>query len=158
MPSTIGKTGGCQCGNIRYQLTGEAKTLYACHCRDCQKQSSSAFGMSLIVSREDIRLLQGAETLRSWDTRGDDGEIKRCYFCPACGSRVYHGSDRNDADISIKAGSLDDTGWLRPVAHIWLQSAQPWIDIDTEADACFRREPTDRQELVRRWREQSESG
>jgi hypothetical protein len=157
MVSTIGKTGGCQCGSIRYQLSGEAKMLYACHCRDCQKQSSSAFGMSLIIARENLRLSKGGETLRSWDTRGDDGEVKRCYFCPDCGSRIYHGSERDDADISIKAGSLDDTGWLRPVAHIWLHSAQPWITIGTEGYACFSREPTDQDELAQRWREQCDS-
>ena len=158
MASTIGKTGGCQCGSIRYQLTGEATMLYACHCHDCQKQSCSAFGMSLILARADLRLLKGGEMLRSWDTRGDDGEIKRCYFCPDCGSRIYHGSDREEDDISIKAGSLDDTAGLRPVAHIWLQSAQSWIEIDAEDYACFSREPTDWQELARRWREQCAAG
>ena len=153
MASTIGKTGGCQCGSIRYQLTGEAIMLYACHCRDCQQQSSSAFGMSLIVAGDDLLLLKGSDSLRRWDTRGEDGSIKRCYFCPDCGSRIYHASDGKDDNISVKAGSLDDVGWLRPVAHIWLQSAQPWIEIDENAYACFDREPKDEADLAHRWRQ-----
>ena len=49
MSGARGKTGGCQCGSIRYRIKQEANMLYACHCRDCQKQSGSAFGLSLIV-------------------------------------------------------------------------------------------------------------
>ena len=158
MSSAIGKTGGCQCGNIRYQLTGEAVMLYACHCLDCQKQSSSAFGMSLIMARDNVEFVRGAENLKTWDTKGDDGRIKRCAFCPECGTRIYHGSEGENGNISIKAGSLDDTRWLRPVAHIWLKSVQPWVEIDRENCACFEREPEDRAELARRWRQQSGGG
>lgn len=154
MNSAIGKTGGCQCGAIRYELTGEAIMLYACHCRDCQKQSSSAFGMSLIVNFADIRFTAGNTKLRSWDTRGDDGGLKRCFFCPDCGSRIYHGTENKKENVSIKGGSLDDVSWLRPVAHIWLRSAQPWIEIDPNEYACFEQEPTDEARLARRWREQ----
>ena len=45
MSVTSGREGGCQCGAIRYQLLRAPVALYACHCRDCQKQSSSAFGL-----------------------------------------------------------------------------------------------------------------
>lgn len=153
--SSVGKTGGCQCGSVRYELTGEAKLLYVCHCRDCQKQSSSAFGMSLIVAGADLRFVSGGDRIRSWATRGEDGNVKRCHFCPDCGSRLYHGGDDNDDRISLKAGSLDDVGWLRPVAQIWLDSAQPWIEVDKNAYACYPREPTDEAELARRWRQQN---
>ena len=43
MPATSGQEGGCQCGAIRYRLLRAPAALYACHCRDCQKQSSCAF-------------------------------------------------------------------------------------------------------------------
>ena len=128
--------------------------LYICHCRDCQKQSSSAFGMSLIVAPDCLEFTRGQDRLRSWDTRGGDGRIKRCCFCPDCGSRIYHGSDRDDENISIKAGSLDDTDCLRPVAQIWLKSAQPWTALGREEFLRFDTEPDDESELERLWREQ----
>jgi hypothetical protein len=136
--------GGCQCGKIRYQLRAEKpQTLYVCHCTDCQKQSASAFGMSLSMDSDQVEFVQGADSLRSWDTRGEDGRIKRCHFCPDCGTRLMHGSDDPGDRVSIKAGSLDDTRGLRPVAHIWLQSAQPWVTIDREKYLCFDAEPDD---------------
>lgn len=136
--------GGCQCGNIRYRLSGEPIMLYACHCSDCQKQSGSAFGMSLTVSPGQVEFLHGAESLRSWDTRGGDGRIKRCHYCPDCGTRIMHGSDDASQNVSIKAGSLDDTSRLQPGAHIWLRSAQPWVNVDRARYACFDTEPDDR--------------
>ena len=154
MSGAIGKTGGCQCGSIRYRITREAKMLYACHCRDCQKQSASAFGLSLIVEAAAVEFTRGRELLRFWDTRGDDSSIKRCAFCPHCGTRIYHGDDDAGTPISVKGGSLDDTSWLQPVAHIWLRSAQPWVEIDRGESACFDQEPDDEAALERRWREQ----
>ena len=41
--------GGCQCGAIRYAITAEPGPIYVCHCRECQKQSASAFGISVSV-------------------------------------------------------------------------------------------------------------
>ena len=44
------RTGGCQCGAVRYAIGGAPLALYVCHCRECQKQSASAFGISLEVA------------------------------------------------------------------------------------------------------------
>lgn len=52
-------TGACQCGDVRYEVTGTLRRLIACHCTDCQRQSGSAFGMTMVVSESDFRLVQG---------------------------------------------------------------------------------------------------
>ncbi|MEI9964568.1 MAG: hypothetical protein WDM92_07580 [Caulobacteraceae bacterium] len=44
--TTAPRTGGCQCGAVRYELRSAERTLWICHCHECQKQSGSAFGMS----------------------------------------------------------------------------------------------------------------
>jgi hypothetical protein len=72
----------------------------------------------------EIDFSQSKKQLQTWDTRRGDGSTKRCAFCPDCGTRIMHSSDDPDEAISINAGSLDDTSRLRPVAHIWLRSAQ----------------------------------
>ncbi|MDX1431517.1 MAG: GFA family protein [Gammaproteobacteria bacterium] len=142
-------TGRCQCGAIRYRINGEPLLLYACHCRDCQKQSSSAFGMSLWVAREDFELLAGEP--RIWETRGDSGALKRCAFCATCGSRIYHAGEDPGEPLSVKAGSLDDVSALRPIGHLWSRRAQPWLDLHPESFECADEEAVDFDDWQRRW-------
>jgi hypothetical protein len=110
-------TGGCQCGAIRYELRGEPVALYVCHCTECRKQSASAFGISVIARSEDFVLKQG-EAL-SWTRTADSGRTLTCYFCPACGSRVWHGERHPGDTISVKGGSLDEPPDLNRAFHIW---------------------------------------
>ena len=119
--------GGCQCGAVRYTISGDRPAVYVCHCRECQKQSASAFGMSLPVRAADFTI-EGR--LGSWERATDLGTRTRCFFCPACGSRLYHQSSRTDQSVTVKAGSLDDTSWLRPSAHIWVSRKQAWVVLD----------------------------
>ena len=104
MSTSDERSGGCQCGRVRYRLTASPEMLYVCHCSDCQKQSASAFGMSLIMSRRQVDIHQGSECLHSWDTPGDDGNIKRCYYCPDCGTRIMHGSAGRDERVQHQGG------------------------------------------------------
>ncbi|MBI3245138.1 MAG: type II toxin-antitoxin system HicA family toxin [Deltaproteobacteria bacterium] len=45
-------TGGCQCGNVRYQICESPITLYVCHCTECQRQSSAGFSRQFKHSRK----------------------------------------------------------------------------------------------------------
>lgn len=115
--------GGCQCGKVRYRIDGEPLNLAICHCTECQRQSGSAFGMSLAVKSEDFRLLSG--DLQRFTTLCDSGRTKDCTFCPACGTRIHH--QVVNGVLSVKAGTLDDTSWLSPSAHYWTKRKQPWV-------------------------------
>ncbi len=120
-------TGGCQCGAVRYEITAEPLTLYACHCTDCQKQSASAFGMTFRIKDESLEITKG--TTREWHTVADSGNEKVAHFCGDCGTRLYNAPARHPGALSIKAGTLDDTSWLKPVGSVWTRSAQPWVAI-----------------------------
>jgi len=37
------QTGGCQCGEIRSEITEAPQLVYTCHCTDCQRITGSAF-------------------------------------------------------------------------------------------------------------------
>jgi hypothetical protein len=122
-------TGQCQCGEIRYHVTGTPVTLFACHCTECQRQSASAFGMALWIKGGTIQLLCGE--LRRWIRNTPSGKQMECSFCPTCGTRLFHQILGQNEYFSIKPGTLDDTGWLNPAGHIWTQLAQPWVHLDT---------------------------
>src|ERR1700719_640566 len=44
------QTGGCLCGKIRYEITEAPQLVYTCHCKDCQRLTSSAFAIAMAVS------------------------------------------------------------------------------------------------------------
>lgn len=88
--------------------------------------------MSMPVPRERVRF-EG--TLASFERATDLGTRTRCFFCPDCGSRLYHQSSTSPDRLTIKAGSLDDTSGLRPIAHIWASRRQPWIILDPAVPA-----------------------
>jgi hypothetical protein len=123
--------GGCQCGSVRYRLEAEPRGLAVCHCQGCQRQSGSAFGLSLDVPADGFRLVSGE--LRTFVAECDSGRTKECAFCPRCGTRIYH---RGAWGMSIKAGTLDDTSGLFPGTHFWTQRKQPWVVIP-EGTRCF---------------------
>ncbi len=110
-------SGSCQCGDIAYESLGEPLGLYACHCRECQKLAVSAFSLSLVVPRDGFRLTRGRPA--SWTRPTDSGGCLICYFCPRCGSRIWHDAAHEPETITIKAGSLDPPPDLNGAIHIW---------------------------------------
>ena len=52
-------TGGCLCGAVRYESTGEPGFALLCHCRDCQRQSGSAYAAGLRVAASGFWVTQG---------------------------------------------------------------------------------------------------
>ena len=124
-------TGGCQCGAVRYEITATPAALYVCHCRECRKQSASAFGMSLVVARAGFRLLQGK--VKTWSRPTDSGRILDCKFCPECGSRVWHETAGRSETLSIKGGSLDQSLDLGSAIHVWTSRKLPGVIIPEHA-------------------------
>jgi hypothetical protein len=134
------QTGGCQCGMLRYEITQAPHLTLTCHCTDCQRMTSSAFSMAIIVADRAFRLT-GAEP-RPVQRAADSGRISTRLVCPECGSWLC-GPPRPGAVIRIvRAGTLDDTSWLRPTVHFWTRSKQPWIALP-EGDLSFETQPKD---------------
>jgi hypothetical protein len=149
------RTGQCQCGAVRYRLTGEPLTLFACHCTDCQHQSSSAFGMALWVRKADVELLSGE--VKEWVRELPSGRRMACRFCPDCGTRLFHQVLGQEDVMSIKPGTLEDTHWLRPAGHIWTASRQPWVRLE-ESSLQYPGNPDNFEALLAAWHAQSVAG
>jgi hypothetical protein len=133
------QAGGCQCGAIRYEITQEPQLVYTCHCKECQRLTGSAFSMGIVVPEGAFRL-SGIEP-RQLQRVADSGRVNTRLVCPDCGSGVC-GPPR-EGMVRARAGTLDDTSWLRPTRHIWTRSKQPWV-IFAEGDEVFDRQPSAR--------------
>ncbi len=119
-------TGGCQCGAVRYTLTSDPVRLVACHCKECQRQSGSAFGMSMMVKTDDFTV---TGPTKRFTRIADSGAENTGVFCPACGVRIYHIPKYAAGVLVLKPGTLDDTSWLRPSSFVWMKSAQGWVPV-----------------------------
>ena len=79
-----GMKGSCQCGAVRYEVTGEVSHVSHCHCSMCRKLHGALFVSFGGVARDDLKL-EGAESLREY--RSSDAIIRQ--FCATCGGQVF---------------------------------------------------------------------
>jgi len=124
-------TGGCQCAQIRYKIIKQPIRLIVCHCKECQTQSGSAFGMSMHINKDSIHL---TGKLKTFHRIADSGHKNTGCFCPNCGNRIYNIPQSLNGIYTIKPGTLDDTSWLRPTSFIWTKSAQGWVPTPKEIE------------------------
>jgi hypothetical protein len=133
------QSGGCQCGAVRYEVTGPPRSVYACHCTECQTQSGSAFAMAAVIPQENFRITRG--TPKMFRRPSVSGKTMECWFCPDCGTRLYHMPGGADyPNRNIKPGTLDDSSWLAPTIHFWTRSAQPWFAFP-DGVTCYETQP-----------------
>jgi len=124
-------TGHCQCGNVSYEVMGEPVTSHACHCRECQKRTGSAFGVSMVLKKEEFRI-QG--DLHTFDRLADSGFKIAQFFCPNCGNTIYGEVEQRPNAFVLFPGTLDDTSWFSLDRMIWTSSAQGWYEFSKDVE------------------------
>ena len=130
--------GGCACGAVRYKVLAKPISVHACHCTDCQTLSGSAFGLSMVLNRSDMEVTQGEVQIN--DFTASKNRMHR-HHCAKCGVALWFSSPGYEGIIAIKPGTLDDTSGLRPIAHMWYRSAQPWLDVGDDVPV-FQEQPS----------------
>ena len=123
------REGGCACGAVRYKLTAEPLIVHACHCRDCQRLSGSAFAMNVWIERRHVAAT-GAERLVSMAVPAGSGKPQEIFRCPDCGTALwskYHAAPGDT--VLLRAGTLDHPETVAPDVHIFTRSRLPWIEL-----------------------------
>jgi len=119
--------GGCLCGALRYQCAEAPVMVLCCHCTDCQRRTGSAFGITVSVKSKSFRVLQGETT--SWLSIRQSGNKLLFQSCAICGTRCWGELPDIPASTLILGGTLDDATSLKPNAHIYTSTKQPWVSI-----------------------------
>jgi hypothetical protein len=147
MTPALPMPGGCNCGQVRYRLNAYPLTCYICHCHLCQKRTGSAFSMQLVLPGESLEIVAGEPM--AVERVLASGQKQTSHICPSCWSRI---STRREGApyVILRAGTLDDTAWLRPVAQMWTSSAQPWAVIGGEF-LSYAEQPADFGPMVVSW-------
>jgi hypothetical protein len=130
-------TGGCACGAIRYEFSGDAMFMAQCHCRDCQRASGGPFGAAIGVPQAALKV---TGQVKYHEVVADSGKKLRRGFCGTCGSPLLGRPERNPDMAVIAVGSLDDPSIFKPGMDIFTSSAQPWDQL-SPATAKFPKMP-----------------
>ena len=123
-------SGGCLCGEVRYEVTGNPHTCYSCHCRDCQYITGGSPNNAIYIPKAILKINRGKPS--SYTSKSDSGSRITRFFCGNCGTSLYGESEIYQDSIVLKVGSLDDPSVFKPTMNVWVSSAQPWHYIDPD--------------------------
>jgi len=135
------KSGGCQCGRVRYTAEVDPTEAYLCHCRMCQRATGGAAACFVSVARDEV----------AWEGEPDwyaSSPIATRPFCSNCGTplgfRYNRGSDRMDLTV----GSFDDPSDFVPQSHFGAESLhEAWLD----TSALPRKRSDEHETLIAKW-------
>ena len=125
--------GGCSCGAVRYRLKSAPMFVHCCHCRDCQRQTGSAFVINALIETDRIEQLSGS--LEQVPMPTDSGDPHIIYRCPQCQIAVWSDYGGRPGLRFVRVGTLDDASALPPDVHIFTRSKVPWVGLPKNVPA-----------------------
>lgn len=115
--------GGCHCGAVRYEVSGEPQHVALCHCSDCRKSSGAPMVAWAAFTEDQFKLVEGEPV-----TFNSSGSAMRS-FCPKCGSGLYYrNAEFLPGIVDIQSATLDDPDALPPGAHIQTAERLGWMN------------------------------
>lgn len=116
---SVTRTGGCQCGAVRFRVEGELGHASICHCRMCQKAYGNVFA-PLVSVREATLTWSKAEPKRF-----QSSNLVQRGFCPDCGTPLtYEAPD----GVALSIAAFDDPADIAPVIQFGTEGRLPWVN------------------------------
>ena len=121
-------SGGCFCGAIRYQASGQVFNCTNCHCEICRRTTGAPCVAWFSVPAAGFRVVLGAPAR----FRSSDHATRT--FCPTCGTQLTFSDDAAPEEIDISTCSLDDpaASAVVPHDHTFTSSQLPWLRLADE--------------------------
>jgi hypothetical protein len=112
------RTGGCQCGAVRFRIKGKLGRPSICHCRMCQKQFGGFFG-PLVTAEGEVEWPRNKPAYFQSSINIARG------FCPQCGTPLTY---KHPGGLEIAIGAFDDRSDLAPQIQVNYGSRLPWVE------------------------------
>jgi hypothetical protein len=125
--------GRCACDAVRYRIRMPPMFVHCCHCRDCQRQTGSAFVLNAIIETDRIEILQGSPEPVSVPT--DSGRPHDIYRCPQCRTALWSDYGKRPKLRFLRVGTLDEAASIKPDVHIFTRSKLPWVRLPDDMPA-----------------------
>ena len=115
-------TGGCYCGALRYEISGDIPMRALCLCKTCQRISGGAGNLFLGIEAKFFMYSKGAPRTFALS---DDTPIRE--FCGDCGVHITARSPKLPEGLVVKVGTLDDpSAFEGPAAVYWASEKQDY--------------------------------
>jgi len=125
-----GFTGSCLCGDITYEVSSDPVNMWNCHCDACRKITGASFATNVFVKEADVRITKG--TPSTFENAADSGNTMTRCFCPQCGSPLFNKNSGRLGILVVRAGSIDDAGFVKPWANLYTSRALPFTHLGGE--------------------------
>ena len=117
--------GGCQCGDVRFEVTEQLLSANSCHCSKCRKRTGTAASASAFVAPHSVRVVCGQELLSAWTP---DARYEHV-FCGTCGSPLWSARCNDHEIVVIRLGAIEGDPGIRPSLRQFVGSAAPFEPI-----------------------------
>lgn len=122
-------TGGCLCGEVRFEIEGKISPIQFCHARRCRKVGGSAFAAEMGASRDGFRWTAGEHLITRYQAPilKEPPAYERA-FCSRCGSPLPV-MPEGLPYVILHAGVLDEEPPLKGFRHAFVGEKAPWWEI-----------------------------
>lgn len=128
--------GGCHCGAVRYEVTGEARTHVLCNCRDCRRHAGAPMVAWAMFAEGKFKIIAGRTKIYASSAHG------RREFCANCGSGLfYRNAEILPGIVDIQSATLDEPDALPARCHVQTAERIAWME-DAHALPKFERYPS----------------
>lgn len=117
--------GNCACGQTRYRMQGAPMFVHCCHCRDCQRQSGSAFAIHGLIEAERLQCTAGETVVATLPT--GSGGRRELHGCSNCRTTLWTEVQGRRWMRIVKVATLDQASEFPPDVHIFTRSKLPFV-------------------------------
>ncbi|WP_430761293.1 GFA family protein [Solilutibacter silvestris] len=122
-------SGGCLCGQVRYEASADPVFSGNCHCTDCQHASGGPYAPVMMFPPNAVNT---TGPVKYFASKGDSGHVIERGFCQNCGSQLFVKLEAVPGMVGIRPGSLDAPANFQPDLDFFVSSAQPWDHMNPE--------------------------
>ena len=127
-------TGGCICGQVKYQIIDKPLFTQACYCKDCKVLTGSSYVVNSSIL-ENTLIVEGE--VSSTELKAGSGASYKTYFCTKCGTYVYADYDSAVGRLTVRTKTLDNSEKFPPQVHIFTKDKDPWLNLSEDV-ICFK--------------------
>ena len=120
--SEIKIKGGCQCGAVRYEVTGAPLMTAICHCAMCRRANAAPAVAWALFEESQVTFAQASPKRYASSEEASRG------FCEACGTQISFNATYIPGLIDLTIGSMDQPDSVTPEFHYWYSEHLAWAE------------------------------